>query len=114
MLSISFYEVFVPGTWEEGGWIEGLPDGRGIRHYDESDSDIHVRVVPSKGLIQLLDEKDNSEWVEYDVAEAERLEITYGNATITILFTKRVIDDDDPHKDVYGNIYEYSALILCQ
>ena len=114
MLSISFYEVFEPGTWVPGGWIEGLPDGRGIRHYDDNEDNTHVRVIPKKGLIQLSDESGDSEWTEYNTSEYTQLEIKYDTAKITIMFAKRITDTDDVHVDLYGAVYEYSALIIIQ
>jgi len=57
---ISFWEIFPAGSWISGGWIGGLPDGRGIRHYNEfmvcNGKEIHdfaERVVPNSGYLQI-------------------------------------------------------------
>jgi hypothetical protein len=87
-LTVNFYEVFAPGTWVTGGWIEGIPNGRGIRHYDDVSVcqntprhlDPDVVVIPNAGLVQIerdhtcthhsgtwVDGDGDDAWYEYDL-----------------------------------------------
>lgn len=98
---VNFYEVFAPGMWVTGGWIEGIPDGRGIRHYDavnvcrdkpyvntERDS----VVIPNTGLVQI--ERDDAcpqcadtdvdadVWAEYDLLAFQPASSTAGTSML--------------------------------
>lgn len=131
---VSFYEVLPAGTFHEEGNVGRIPDGRGIRHYDEhyacresssaSPASDPV-IVPTRGYVQISpctgttcddDAYPHFEdaWQEYAIAshnDIDILDIEYLPGTYaSIEFTRRHdIDveniENEPHKDINGDVY---------
>lgn len=113
---VSFYEVFPPGTYNEGGWVGTIPDGRGIRHYDEfyvcwihDTHKIHANVVPNAGMIQIETECDDGDgdddgdtWTEYDISRSgTTIVLQHRQFDVFISLQQRNIDGEnlehEPH-----------------
>lgn len=129
---VNFYEVFAPGTFHTDGWIGEIPDGRGIRHYDEfyacCNSSMNLQelqagenVIPNSGFIEVesdrscgnqnLPDTENS-WNEYR-AHTTQILANHGPYKVIIHLKNRAIDgediDNEPHKaSITDEVYIYS------
>jgi hypothetical protein len=136
---INFYEILPAGMFSEEGFVAKIPDGRGIRHYDDvcacyettNANEDELLVIPTSGYVQVslmtgstCDSNTHVEfedhWEEYAlVCDEDILDVEYLPGIHAIVRLGRRYDIDvenielEPHKDLDGHIYTHHVLGAC-
>jgi len=131
-LTISFWEIFPKGTWQPGGWVGEIDDGRGIRHYAEFYVCKHntftnyetydERIIPNSGFLQVemdFNHENNNEntqeiqestqesiWEEYAIHDADIIECQVLSNTLSISLALHNMEDNI-HKSIDNVPYCY-------